>query len=204
MLLKAKVEADGQLTESILAKHRPLLFRYALLHLHDSEAADDAVQDTLLAAWQSASNFEGKASLRTWLIGIMKHKIADHWRRHARELVVSDFDAAKAGDDNADEDEYFLSNGQWNGGPHAWNDPESALKQQEFWLIYEACQSNLPPQMARVFMLREIVGLEADEVCRETGLSDANYWVTMHRARLRLRECLEIRWFNRSKFTKET
>jgi len=92
-----------------------------------------------------------------------------------------------------------MSNGHWNSGPSSWNDPEAALNQQEFWAIYETCHNNLPPKMAKVFMLRELVGLEADEVCLETGLSDANFWVTMHRARLRLRECLEIRWFNTTK-----
>jgi RNA polymerase sigma-70 factor (ECF subfamily) len=203
MLLKAGAKATGQLTEALLAEHRPVLFRYALLQLRDNELADDAVQETLLAAWQSASAFEGKAGLRTWLIGILKHKIADHWRRSGREIVTSDIGFGDADESDGDEADFFMSNGQWNGGPSAWNDPEAALKQQEFWRIYETCQNNLPPKMAQVFMLRELVGLEADEVCRETGLSEANYWVIMHRARLRLRECLEIRWFNQSKQKKE-
>jgi len=190
---------DILLTEQTLAEQRPVLFRYALLQLRDSELADDAVQETLLAAWQSAAGFEGKASLRTWLIGILKHKIADYWRRNAREAVVPVLDQTYEDDGEAEEDDYFMTSGHWNGGPKAWADPEAALKQQEFWAIYEVCQNNLPPKMANVFMLRELVGLDADEVCRETGLSDANYWVTMHRARLRLRECLEIRWFNNTK-----
>ncbi|WP_445366634.1 sigma-70 family RNA polymerase sigma factor [Methylomonas sp. BW4-1] len=197
------MNTSDQLNEALMAEHRPVLFRYALLQLKDKELADDAVQETLLAAWQSSANFEGKAGLRTWLIGILKHKIADHWRRSAREVATSDFDQIDNGEDEADEDAFFMSNGHWNGGPTTWNDPEAALKQQEFWTIYETCQNNLPPRMAKVFMLRELVGLEAEEVCRETGLSDANYWVTMHRARLRLRECLEIRWFNQSKAKKE-
>ena len=92
-----------------------------------------------------------------------------------------------------------MSSGHWNGGPKAWADPEAALTQQEFWAIYELSQNNLPPKMANVFMLRELVGLEAGEVCKEAGLSEANYWVIMHRARLRLRECLEVRWFNNTK-----
>jgi len=103
----------------------------------------------------------------------------------------------------ADGDAFFLNNGHWNSGPSAWNDPEAAFKQQEFWVIYETCQNNLPPKMAQVFMLRELLGLETEEVCREAGISDANYWVIMHRARLRLRECLEIHWFNSSKVKKE-
>ena len=199
MLLSAEMNTSGQLSEALLAEHRPLLFRYALLQLRDNQLADDAVQETLLAAWQSSSNFAGKAGLRIWLIGILKHKIADHWRRNSREVILSDFDQIDSDADEVDEDAFFMGNGHWNGGPTTWNDPEAALKQQEFWAIYETCHNNLPPKMAKVFMLRELVGLEAEEVCRETGLSDANYWVTMHRARLRLRECLEIRWFNQSK-----
>jgi len=187
------------LSEQTLAEQRPVLFRYALLQLRDSELADDAVQETLLAAWQSSSNFEGKANVRTWLIGILKHKISDHWRRNSREAVAPSWDQVYSGDGEAEDDEFFMNNGSWNSAPKAWANPEAALKQQEFWAIYEICQNNLPPKMAQVFMLREIVGLQADEVCRETGLSDANYWITMHRARLRLRECLEIRWFNTTK-----
>ncbi|WP_427551510.1 sigma-70 family RNA polymerase sigma factor [Methylomonas sp. MS20] len=198
MLLSAEMNPPDQLNEVLLAEHRPVLFRYALLQLKDNELADDAVQETLLAAWQSSANFQGTAGLRTWLIGILKHKIADHWRRSAREITASDFDQHDELSGENYEDDCFTENGRWISKPAAWNDPEAALKQQEFWMIYETCQNNLPPKMAQVFMLRELVGLEAEEVCQETGISDANYWVTMHRARLRLRECLEIRWFNRS------
>lgn len=200
MLLKSGGKAPGPLTEALLAQHRPVLFRYALLQLHNDELADDVVQETLLAAWQSAASFEGKAGYRTWLIGILKHKIADHWRRNPPEVVTSEMEFA---DCDAEKDDFFTNDGHWIDGPSTWHDPEAALKQQEFWLIYETCQNNLPPKMARVFMLRELVGLEAEEVCREMGMSEANYWVAMHRARLRLRECLEIRWFNQSKAKKE-
>lgn len=187
---------DKTFTEQSLAAQRPVLFRYALLQLCDSALADDIVQDTLIAALQSAASFEGKAGLRTWLIGILKHKLADHWRRCARESAILTFSQTGEDDNEADEDDFFMGNGRWNSAPQAWVNPEAALKRREFWAVYEICQNNLPPKMAKVFMLRELVGLEAEEVCRELGLSEANYWVTMHRARLRLRECLEIRWFN--------
>lgn len=203
MLLSAEMNPPDQLNEALLTEHRPVLFRYALLQLKDNELADDAVQETLLAAWQSFAHFESTAGLRTWLIGILKHKIADYWRRCAREVVTFELDQADTGDCEADEDAFFMNNGHWNGGPSTWNDPEAALKLQEFWTIYETCHNNLPAKMAQVFMLRELVGLEAEEVCQEAGISDANYWVIMHRARLRLRECLEIRWFNPSNAKKE-
>lgn len=199
MLPSAEINPPNQLNEALMAEHRPVLFRYALLQLKDNELADDAVQETLLAAWQASANFQGKAGLRTWLIGILKHKIADHWRRSARDPAASGLSQFDEHGSGADEDDFFTENGRWISKPAAWNDPEAALKQLEFWTIYETCQNNLPPKMAQVFMLRELVGLEAEEVCQETGISDANYWVTMHRARLRLRECLEIRWFNPSK-----
>lgn len=204
MLPSAKKNPSDPLSEALLGEHRPVLFRYALLQLKDNELADDAVQETLLAAWQAYANFAGKAGLRTWLIGILKHKIADHWRRSAREVVTAELEQIDNHEDEADEDAFFLNNGHWNGGPSTWNDPEAALKQQEFWAIYETCHNNLPAKMAQVFMLRELVGLDAEEVCQEAGISDANYWVTMHRARLRLRECLEIRWFKPATPTKET
>lgn len=201
MLLKRPAKVPEPLTDATLAVHRPVLFRYALLQLRDNTQAEDAVQETLLAALQSAAEFKGGSALRTWLIGILKHKIADYWRRCSREAIVAEMDLVNI--DDSDDDDFFQSDGHWQSSPSSWNDPEAALHQQEFWAIYEVCQNSLPPKMARVFMLRELIGLEADEVCRETGLTEANYWVTMHRARLRLRECLEIRWFNQANVQKE-
>lgn len=183
-----------ELSGDLLAEHRPVLFRYALIKLSDTQLADDAVQDTLLAALQSKRDFSGKSSLRTWLIGILKHKIADHWRCNP----VQDIETLTAEvnlESDTEEDDFFLPDGHWVNKPKAWNDPETALKQTEFWFIYDVCQKNLPPTMAQAFMLREIVGLESNEICSEIGITEANYWVTLHRARLRLRECLEINWF---------
>jgi RNA polymerase sigma-70 factor (ECF subfamily) len=127
MLLSAETDTSEQLSEVLLAEHRPVLFRYALLQLKDSALADDAVQETLLAAWQAAAEFAGKAGLRTWLIGILKHKIADHWRRNSREVVFSDFDQIDSDTDEADEDAFFMSDGHWNSGPSTWSDPERRL-----------------------------------------------------------------------------
>lgn len=117
------------MTEQTLSAQRPVLFRYALLQLRDRDLADDAVQETLLAALQSISGFEGKAGLRTWLIGILKHKIADHWRRSAREAPVPEFIRTDEDDAETGQDDFFMSSGHWNGGPKIWADPEAALKQ---------------------------------------------------------------------------
>lgn len=184
------------LDSAALAGHRQVLFRYALLQLQDAALADDAVQETLLAALESADGFSGRSGVRTWLIGILKHKIADHWRQHQREDAgpLGADDGAAAAEDGGDE-LFFAEDGHWASKPAAWASPEAALGLQEFWAVYEFCQNNLPPLLGKVFMLREIVGLDAAEVRQETGITEANYWVAMHRARLRLRECLEQKWF---------
>lgn len=190
---------NNKISEKALIEQRPVLYRYALIQLKDSAVADDAVQETLLAALQSKIGYTGKSSLRTWLIGILKHKIADYCRKQQLEPISFEQFNSPTQDPNEDNDsDFFQDNGSWNGGPATctWADPEASLKQDEFWSIYETCQKALPPSMATIFVLRELVGLETHEVCHETGISEANYWTTMHRARLRLRECLEIKWFN--------
>ena len=198
LLNNASTLSTPLFSEQALTEQRPVLFRYALLQLRDPEVADDVVQDTLLAAWQAAASFEAKANLRTWLIGILKHKISDHWRRTNRESNFTSLTPNDEDDDESLDEDFFISDGHWASPPKTWNDPEAALKQQEFWEVYQTCQDNLPSKMAKVFILRELVGLEANEICKEVEISETNYWVTLHRARIRLRECLEIRWFNRS------
>ena len=183
------------MTDDTLTQHRPVLFRYALVHLRDAVMAEDAVQETLLAALQAGGGFSERSSLRTWLIGILKHKIADQHRRNARETSL--FEPEREGSDQEIEEDLFNAGGGWHSPPKAWSHPEQSLEQEQFWRTYQWCQDNLPKRQAEVFMLRELVGLDPEEICKELGLSSTNYWVTLHRARLRLRECLETRWFGK-------
>jgi RNA polymerase sigma-70 factor (ECF subfamily) len=181
---------------SELAEHRPVLMRYARLHLRDAAAAEDAVQETLVAALQSAGSFGGNSSLQTWLIAILRRKLIDHLRRGRREIAAAD-----AGLEVADSDESGLINrlferdGHWATPPAAWSNPDAALEQAEFYAAFEECVRGLPERTAQAFVLREVDGLEAAEICKELAISTSNYWVLMHRARLRLRECLQKRWF---------
>jgi RNA polymerase sigma-70 factor (ECF subfamily) len=178
-----------------LEAHRAVLLRFALAHLRDAAAAEDAVQDTLLAALQAAPSFRGESSVRTWLIGILKRKLVDRLRTVAREVPLTATGDAGDPDDGAALDRLFDQAGHWSQGPVAWGDPHAALEQDGFWSALEDCLTHLPARTGRVFVLRELIGLEPDEVCKECGMSASNYWVTMHRARLRLRACLEQRWF---------
>jgi len=178
-----------------LNNHRLILLRYALLQLHDEAVAEDAVQETLLAALETGDSFRNESAVRTWLIGILKHKIADHYRATERHYSM------ESSNDDEDPNEaleqlIFNGKGRWIGAPSAWNNPDHALEQDEFWAVFEWCQKNLSEQHGRAFMLREIVGLETEEICEDMNISHSACRVYLHRARLGLRECLEQRWFN--------
>jgi RNA polymerase sigma-70 factor (ECF subfamily) len=179
-----------------LNDHRTILLRYALLQLHDEAVAEDAVQETLLAALQSGDSFRSESAVRTWLIGILKHKIADHYRAAERRYSLGEPTSEDKDDPNAAlEQLIFDGKGRWIGAPSAWNNPDHALEQGEFWGVFEWCQKNLSEQHARAFMLREMVGLETEEICQDMNISHSACRVYLHRARLGLRECLEQRWF---------
>ena len=79
--------------------------------------------------------------------------------------------------------------------PRQWGDPEASFGQRQFFEVLEMCVDALPPTQGRVFMMREWLELETDEICKELSITATNLWVLLHRARLRLRECLQTRWF---------
>ena len=170
---------------------RPYLLRFAGLQLRDAAAAEDAVQEALLAALAGEASFAGRANLRTWLTGILKHKIVDTIRRQAREPVL----APEDGEDLEEFDGLFSRNGHWAERPAAWGDPDGALEQAQFFRALEACLGRLPARTAQCFMLREHLGLETGEICKELAITPTNCWVMLYRARMTLRECLRQTWF---------
>ena len=174
-----------------IQQHRAYLLRYAVLQLRNPEQAEDVVQETLLAALEGRARFAGGSSLKTWLTGILKHKILDAIRRKSREQPL-----ASTGDDDHDAvDALFKQDGHWQQMPATWGDPEQALENRKFWEIFELCSRLLPERTARVYMLREVMEMTTEEICQEFGITPTNLWVILHRARLVLRECLEIKWF---------
>ncbi len=179
-----------------IESHRPYLVRYALSQLRDSQLAEEAVQEALLSALESLSNFEGKSSLRTWLTSILRFKVIDLQRRAVSDrthLEPTDF-AAETGDD-AWLDDLFDETGHWRVAPQAWSNPEAALEQRRFWETFERCLDKLPAAGGRVFFKREIAGEETETICKEEGITASNCWVILHRARFSLRACLEMSWF---------
>jgi RNA polymerase sigma-70 factor (TIGR02943 family) len=169
---------------------RPQLLRFARTQLRNEAWAEDAVSDTLLAALEKPQSFAGQSQLKTWLVGILKHKVVDQLRRHAREATVL------TDDDGEDVlDTLFDATGHWREMPAEWSEPSLALAQRQFLEVMETCIDNLPATQARVFMMREWLELDSTEVCKELAITPTNLWVLLHRARLRLRECLQMKWF---------
>jgi RNA polymerase sigma-70 factor (ECF subfamily) len=176
-----------------LEVQRGYLMRVARLQLRDTALAEDVVQDTLTAALTAQAGFTGKSSVKTWLTGILKHKIVDAIRRKQREPI-----SASALDEEADLEDFeglFKENGAWQAPPADWGDPEQSLSRQQFFDIMQFCLEKLPPATARVFMMREVMELESDEICKELTITANNLWVILYRARMSLRECLELNWF---------
>lgn len=186
----------GAINIDALQEHRSYLLRYAILQLRDPHLAEDAVQETLVAAIEGRDKFSAQSSLRTWLVGILKHKILDMLRKRAREpeLVIPD------GEDGNDLlDALFNENGHWSEAPRTWENPEQSMENTHFWEIFEQCNQRMPLNTARAFMMREFMEMSTEEICQELTISTTNCWVLLHRARLSLRECLDLRWFGNAR-----
>jgi RNA polymerase sigma-70 factor (ECF subfamily) len=171
---------------------RPQLLRFALIQLRNKPLAEDAVQDALVAVLEKPASFQGKSSLRTYVTGILKYKIIDALRASQREQTLQSDDQQSDADMI---DALFLAGGHTAEMPRKWGDPDDTLAQKDFFRVLETCMENLPPQTARIFMMREWLELETDEICQALAVTPSNVWVVLYRARLRLRECLDLNWF---------
>jgi len=183
--------SENQLNpEKWLQEHGDYLFRYALSRLHDQDLAADMVQETLLAAWRGHERFKGDSALRTWLVGIMKHKIIDYIRKDIRHRKTSE---------NLENDPtsvHFAENGEWQRSPSTWSEnPEALCDDSQFRDVLKQCLQHLPDKQQRVFEMRELAGAESDEICNTCDITPTHLHVLMHRARLGLQACLQEHWF---------
>lgn len=187
---------DGVGPECWVDAYADVLYRYAMGRVGQNHLAEDLVQETLLAALQAQQSFRGDSQQRTWLIGILRHKIVDHFRAAATRHEV------QAEDDSGGDvmDSWFDEKGRWRSLPRQWSvDGPQLLENQEFWDVFHQCMKNLPDRPRQVFALRVMDEREADEICKELKITATNIWVVLHRARALLRACLEKHWFDADK-----
>jgi len=174
------------------------LFRFALMRLRDPVKAEDAVQETFLAALKSEQSFAGRSAEKSWLTGILKNKIYDYFRKASRETSFTELQFY-----HEEESDRFVSEGAGAGGwihergPQEWPKMGENLDNKLFWQAYRECAGKLPKNVAAVFNLREIDELESREICALLNISESNLWVMLHRARMALRRCLETNWFGK-------
>ena len=152
-----------------LNAHGDYLYRFALARLRDAHLAEDAVQETFLAAIKNPK-FAAQSSPRTWLTGILKHKIIDTMRKGQREVVASDL----MNEDDANMDEFFDATGHWAEKPVAWNIPSDALEQKQFFGILQGCLDKLPKKLAALFLMRDVHETDNEEICKEMQITATN------------------------------
>ena len=169
------------------------LYRFALSRLRDGDAAEEAVQETMVSALRNVDQFTGRGSERAWLTGILKRKIVDFFRSRSRNPI------------NLNEESGDISEMLFDGKGSWKKEIRSAIRQsldsldrQDFWKILKTCMASLPVRQADVFTLRAVDERTADDICKELGISSTNYWVILHRARLQLSSCMKQRWFEES------
>jgi len=166
------------------------MFRYAMSQVGDHAAAEDLVQEAFLAALKNYESFSARSTFLTWLLSILRRKVVDY-RRSSRKQVPLTRDA------HSILDECFDNRNRWRKTLEKWPaNPGDDLDKEEFWTVFQNCVEQLPPLLAEVFRLREILSCEIDEVCEVLDVTRGNLSVRLHRARMSLRGCLEDRWFN--------
>lgn len=185
---------DRSSPENWIAQHGDYLFRFAMLKLRDEHLAEDAVQETLLAALQGQQNFAGDSAERTWLVGILKHKVVDLIRKKVREPTLLNVDEEMEFGEDEVTDAMFDNTGHWVTPCQDWGSPDKVLEQKRFWAILNECLKRLPPQLAMLYSLREISGMQTEDICKDLNISPTNSWVMLHRARLGLKQCFELNW----------
>lgn len=180
---------------AFLSELRAMMLKFALLQLSDKQLAEDAVQEALMGALKNAASFSRRAALKTWVFAILKNKITDTLRQRNKMPVTSSIGVE--GEDQEISALLFNKKGHWQDDerPATWSQPMESVKNDHFWRIFETCLDALPENQARVFMMREFLDFDSNAICETLDISTSNLHVMLYRTRLRLRECLENKWF---------
>lgn len=174
------------------------LYNYSISRVNSREVALDLVQETFLAGLSARTSFEGRSSVKTWLISILKRKIIDHYRKNYRnkEDAILDKNFSEGGGELP-----FYGDGEMKGHwkadrvPQDWNiSADKALENEELGNIIKDCITALPDKWGAVFALRVVEELASEDVCKEMEITASNLWVILHRAKLQLRDCVEKNW----------
>lgn len=165
------------------------LYSWAVHKVSDSELAKDLVQDTFLAAAEKSDTYKGESSPKTWLFGILNHKIVDIYRKKSKQTVKADSELLNL---------YFTEDGSWikSRRPQNWEDEKHLLDDSAFLKVLQECLSALPERWGVVVKAKYLLSKKSDEICQELEIAPTNLWQIVRRAKLQLRECVELNWIN--------
>lgn len=180
-----------------IANYSDALFGYAYSKTGKAEIAEDLVQECFLAALKAKENFKGNSTEKTWLFSILKFKIADYYRKSSTKNEVSNSSIGK--EDFSYIETFFTDDGHWNSkaSPQDWgNDVPKDMLNKELKTVLMQCIGKLKENHRRLILLKLVDEEDTNDICKELNISDTNYWVLIHRAKLKLRACLEKNWIN--------
>lgn len=166
------------------------LYAYTITRIGDVQAAEDIVQNTFLSAWNARDSYRGQASEKNWLYAICKNKIIDYFRKKASSAHL-----VPAGEEAL----YFDDKDHWKKetAPKDWGmSATEPVESKEFYSVLDKCKQKLKEIQRSVFVMKYMEDIDSDEICRLLGITAANYWVLIHRAKLHLRKCLEKNWMD--------
>lgn len=170
--------------------YREYLIRFALMRVSDYGTAEDLVQDAFLSGWNGRRHFRGDCSERTWLTGILRNKIIDHYRKTGRRpsILATDLENSFPGEG---EHRSWIEEQPDERLAHR---PGAETERNEFMEELELAVSRLPGKMGEAFRMREMLGYSTEEITRELKISKANLWVLIHRAKQTLSAELSENW----------
>ncbi len=172
-----------------IINYSDMLYAFTQKRVNNKEQAEDIVQDVFLSAWKAKESYNGVASEKTWLFTVCKNKIIDYYRKHSKASIVSM--------DNSEDDEYFSVDRHFKAdliSKKDWDSSTSNIEKKEFYNILSLCKAKLKQLQQQVFAMKYLEDIDTDEICEVLGISNQNYWVLMHRAKIQLRTCLEKNW----------
>jgi RNA polymerase sigma-70 factor (ECF subfamily) len=192
--LEALRAGDEAAFVALIDRYHGPLYRLAMAYVRDHGVAEDVVQETWLTCLRSLDKFEGRSSLKTWIFGILINVARSRRRKESRLLPLT---TLFRGDDSDSrrptvDPDRFGGDGMWTAPPDSWsNIPLAKVVQAETLERVKAAIEGLPLKQREVIVLRDIAGLEADEVCRLLSISAENQRVRLHRGRAAVRKMLE-------------
>jgi RNA polymerase sigma-70 factor (ECF subfamily) len=192
-LVKRLRAGDRSAFATLVARHGGALLRLATAFVKDRSLAEEIVQETWVSALEHLDGFEGRAALRTWLFHVAANKARTRLTREGRSVPFSALALSGDAEDPAVGPEHFDQRGMWREPPGVWSEenPERLAQGAETRAAIEAAVADLPEAQRAVITLRDIEGLETEEICSLLGITVSNQRVLLHRARSKVRRALE-------------